>query len=420
MSDRSEFGVWQVTQMATVLLVLALFLFQAQAVLNPFFLYILLWAVMLPYRGRPGHAALLTIAAVLTLVWILSTTGSLLAPFVLALLLAYMLDPAADALESRGLSRTWAVTIIVIPAVVLIALAIVLLIPLAIGHIGEWLLDTPILLMRLATWIEELEGRSATLDLPLIELDAIIQRLRAIDDQAIVVFLEERWAAVAAGIWNSVVGVGRGLGSVLTIVGYVALTPVLAFYLLRDFDRVTGIVADLVPHDARPSLGSFVRECDVMISRYLRGQVTVALINGIITAIGLAIVSFPYAVTLGLLVTIFAVVPYIGIVISVIPALVLALVSGSVPASLLKVAIVYGIAQILDATVVTPRVVGDSVGIHPVTVVLALTLGGAFFGFAGLLLGVPAAAILKQLLLRGIARYQRSAFFLGSVASTEP
>jgi predicted PurR-regulated permease PerM len=420
LSDRSELGIWQAAQVVTVLLVLGMFLFQSQAILNPVVLFVLLWAVLLPFRGRPGHAVLLSVAAVLTLVWILSTTGSLLAPFVLALLLAYMLDPAADALEARGLSRTLAVTLIVVPAAVILGLAAVFLLPLAIRNVGQWVGDIPVLFTRLAEWIEQVQGRSAVLDVPLVELESLIERLRAIDSEAIVTFLQERHAALASGIWNSVIGVGRGLGAVLTILGYVALTPILAFYLLRDFDRVMGVFRDLVPHDARPSLESFVSECDRMVSRYLRGQVTVAVINGVVTGVGLAIVSFPYAATLGLLVTIFAVIPYLGIVISVIPAIVLALVSGNVVASLLKVAVVYGVAQLLDATVVTPRVVGESVGIHPVTVVLALSLGGAFFGFAGLLLGVPAAAIFKLLLLRGIDRYQRSPFYLGKAAASEP
>jgi predicted PurR-regulated permease PerM len=153
-----------------------------------------------------------------------------------------------------------------------------------------------------------------------------------------------------------------------------------------------------------------------MISKYLRGQVMVAIAMGLITALGLWIARFPYAGTLGLIVGIFSVVPYLGLVLSLIPAIFIALVSGSVVVSLLKVAVVYGLTQLLEASVISPRIVGESVGLHPVLVLLALALGGYFFGFVGLLIGVPAAAIGRLLVERGLRRYKGSAFYRGEEA----
>jgi len=154
-----------------------------------------------------------------------------------------------------------------------------------------------------------------------------------------------------------------------------------------------------------------------MISKYLRGQVTVALAMGIITGVGLWVARFPYAGTLGLIMTIFSVVPYLGLVLSLIPAIFIALVSGSVGISLLKVLIVYGLAQLLETAVISPRIVGESVGLHPVLVLLALALGGFFFGFVGLLIGVPAAAIGKLMIDRALSRYRTSAFYRGEEAA---
>jgi predicted PurR-regulated permease PerM len=151
-----------------------------------------------------------------------------------------------------------------------------------------------------------------------------------------------------------------------------------------------------------------------MISRYLRGQVTVGLLIGVITWVGLLLVSFPYAGTLALIVAVFSIVPYLGLILSLIPAIFIALVSGGVGVALLKVAAVYGIAQLLEGSVISPRIVGDSVGLHPVTVVLVLSLGGYFFGFVGLLIGVPGAAVGKLLLMRGLHRYRASDFYRGT------
>jgi predicted PurR-regulated permease PerM len=110
-------------------------------------------------------------------------------------------------------------------------------------------------------------------------------------------------------------------------------------------------------------------------------------------------------------------VPYLGLVLSLVPAVFIALVSGAIGISLLKVAAVYGVCQLLDGAVISPRIVGDSVGLHPVSVLLALSLGSFFFGFVGLLIGVPLAAVIKLLLARAMARYKASAVYRGSEAS---
>jgi predicted PurR-regulated permease PerM len=198
----------------------------------------------------------------------------------------------------------------------------------------------------------------------------------------------------------------------LTILGYVVLTPVLTFYLLRDWDRLTNSVATLLPERRRDSVVTFAREYDVLLARYLRGQVLVAVIIGTVTALGLWVARFPYAFLIGVVVAVFSVVPYLGLVLSLIPALIIALVSGNVVASLVKVAVVFGVAQGLEGAVVSPRIVGDSVGLHPVWVVLALAMGGSFFGFVGLLLAVPAAVGVKLLVVRGLTRWRESALYL--------
>ena len=244
--------------------------------------------------------------------------------------------------------------------------------------------------------------------------DALLERLRGIDGEAVVAFFDERWSRLGSWVWEGALGIGRGIGSVFTILGYVALTPMLAFYLLRDWDGITRGLAELVPHDRRERVVDLAREADRIVAGYLRGQLTVAALIGLVTGLGLWAVGFPYAATLGLIVAVFSIVPYLGLILSLVPAIVVALVSGSVLVSLAKVAVVYGVAQGLEGAVISPKIVGDSVGLHPVWVVLALTVGGYFFGFAGLLVGVPAAAVGKLLVTHGIARYRSSELYLGA------
>ena len=417
MTDRPEVTLWQIVQAIAVVLVLGFFLFQAQSVLNPVLLLGLLWAVMIPFQGKPGHTALLMTAGVLTLIWLLAATDTLLAPFVLAIVLAYILDPLADRIEARGVRRSLAVMMLMVPAVGLLVVVFLIVLPAAIHQLGEALQSAPVFFQRLSELIERSQERLVDVDIPFVDVAQLQAQLQSIDGAAVVTFLQERQAALASSVWTGVLGVGRGLGFVLTVLGYVALTPILTFYLIRDWDRVTATVASLVPEKQRSEFLSFAGACDELVSSYLRGQVTVAMSIGLITGVLLALGGFDYAATLGLIVAIFSVIPYLGLILSLIPAIFIALVSGSVGVSLLKVAVVYGVAQLLDAVFITPKIVGDSVGIHPVWIVLALTLGGFFFGFAGLLIGVPTAAVIKLLIGRGLERYKSSDFYRGGDAA---
>ncbi len=404
---------WRWVEAAAVVLVLGMLLYATRSVLNPVFLLVLLWAVLLPYRGHRGHGALVGIMGATTLVWLFSTTGTLLAPFILAVVLAYVLDPVADWLQGRGLPRTVAILLLTLPAFGALAVLAFVAIPAAARQVGSIVSDLPLLFERAADWLESPSAGLGGLDIPLVDDDALLERLRGIDGEAVVAFFEERWSRLGSWVWEGALGIGRGIGSVFTILGYVALTPMLAFYLLRDWDGITSGLADLVPGHRRERVVDLAREADRIVAGYLRGQLTVAVLIGLVTGLGLWAVSFPYAATLGLIVAVFSIVPYLGLILSLVPAIVVALVSGSVLVSLAKVAVVYGVAQALEGAVISPKIVGDSVGLHPVWVVLALTVGGYFFGFAGLLVGVPAAAVGKLLVRHAIARYRRSELYLG-------
>ena len=413
MSDKTELTVWHGVEAAAVLLVLGFFLYATRTILNPLLLLFLLWAVLLPFRGKEGHTALLATASVLTMIWLLSTTGSLLAPFVLAVVLAYALDPIVDVLERRRVPRVLAILLLTLPVVGVFAALIFLAVPAALSQLGELASQAPVFLARLADWLEALRERLLSVNVPFVDEDAVLARLRGIDSDAVVVFLQERQEALRGWITSGVLGLGRGIGSLMGLVSYVVLTPVLTFYLLRDWDKITKTFGELLPRGNQAEITSFARDYDFLLSRYLRGQIMVAAAVGVITGLGLWIANFQYAGTLGLMVGVLSVVPYLGLALSLVPALFIAFVSGSVVASLIKVAVVYTIAQLLEGTVISPRIVGESVGLHPVWVVLSLALGGFFFGFVGLLIGVPVAAGLKLLVVRGLAHYKTSDFYLG-------
>lgn len=402
--------VWPTAQAVAVLMVLGFFLFSLEPVLNPFLLYLVLVALLLPGGGLREHPRLVMAATVLTLLWVLSTTGALLAPFLVALGLAYLLDPAVDRLQARGMGRTVAIGVLAGPALVALALLVVLGAPALGRQMVEIIRGLPVAVERVGEWAQAME-----LEMERIPwIGPVLQEtLSGLDPEELVAFLEERRADLAQRAWSGVLGVGRGLGAALSILGYVVLTPVLTFYLLRDWDTVVQRVDDLIPRPSRAGVAGFFHDLDGLLGKFLRGQITVALLMGALTALGLWLWGFPYAFLIGALVAVFSVVPYLGLVLSLVPAVLVALTSGDVVMGLVKVAVVFGVVQGLEGTVISPRIVGDSVGLHPVWILLAITAGGFFFGFVGLLLAVPAAAGLKLLLRRGVDRYKASSHYLG-------
>ncbi len=400
--------IWRVLQAIVALFVFGLLVFGVQELLNPFVLFLILLIVLIPFRRAPGYVLLVSVAAILTMYWLLATTGFLLAPFVLGFGLAYVLDPLVDALVERRVARSLAIVLLALPVVGAGAAAVLFGIPALVGQIDDLVQAAPELVALVGDWLSGI--REFVVGIPGVGED-VVPDLANLDPEEIVAFLQERREQLASGTWRGVLGLGRGLGSAATVAGYVFLTPILTFYLLRDYDGILARLRGLLPRSREAGVVEFAREYDVLLSRYLRGQLTVALIIGVLTGTLLLVVQFPYAFLLGALAGVMGLIPFLGLVLSIIPAVIIALVSSNVLWSLAKVAFVYGLVQILDSGIISPRVVGDSVGLHPVWIVLALSVGGFFFGFVGLLISVPAAVGVKLVMVRGLERYRSSELY---------
>lgn len=410
----AQWSPFRVVLAALVILVFGFFLWSLRSFLSPFLLFWVLVGVMWPFRGTRGHTGILITAALLTLLWVLDTTGFLLAPFVLALVLAYILDPLVDRLALHRVPRSLAILALALPVFAAVALGVVFGLPALFRQVGDLIQQTPALLERLSGWLEGLDDLLLGVDLPVIDEAALVERLRGINSEDVIAMLEEQLQLITDRLWTGVLGVGRGIGAALSILGYVVLTPVITFYLLRDYDELVARVRELLPARIRPQVVSFARDYDRDLSAYLRGQITVALIIGSLTAVGLWILQFPYAFMLGAAVAVFGLVPYVGLVVSLVPAVLIALLTPSPLIGLAKVGGVFAAAQALEGAVVSPRIVGDSVGLHPVWVVLALSVGGFFLGFLGLLLGVPIAVGIKLMVVRALEHYRRTALYHGT------
>ncbi|HET6342145.1 MAG TPA: AI-2E family transporter [Gemmatimonadota bacterium] len=388
---------------------LAVFVWTILPVLSPLVLFLVLVYLLTPFFGTDMYRRVVVTLGVLTFLWLLHVAGSFLAPFVLALVLAYVADPFVDRLDRSGVKRAYGAGLVLVVAILLVVLAMVLLVPMVVDQATRFGRDLPEMIADLQVWYRDLITRLGTSELPVLR-DVPFERALEVDTEDVQTFLAERIRELRVG-WEDAMGLGRGLQMFLTVLGYAILTPVLTYYILRDFASLQEVAARLVPQDQRTRTLGFLSRYDELLGEYLRGQLLVAAFVGIATGLGFWIVGFPNAVLLGVLAGVFNIVPYLGLIVSLVPALLIAFLSQPLWLSLLKVAGVFFAVQALDAYLLSPRIIGSRVGLHPVWVMLAIIGFGSFFGIIGLLVAIPLAVLIKMLIGRTVDRYRESVYY---------
>lgn len=379
---------------AVVLLgVFAAFLAAVRPVLTPPVLYLLVLYLAWPLRTSTLVRRILAASSVLAAVWVIHVTGLLLAPFVLAVIAAYIVDPVVGWLHSWGVPRALAIGLMALPLLGLLALIALVLVPAVAEQVSQLIANVPGYVAVVESWVRDLRQWVLGLEIAGINEDTV-PALQEIDAEVVMKYLKDWQSQLAVGSREMVLGLGRGIGTGLTVVGYLILTPLLTYYLLRDWPRIRRRLKAIVPGDRRRKVVDFAQQYDSLLSRYLRGQLLLAAVVGTLVGVGFWILDFPYALLVGLVAGVFNVVPYLGFAVGAATAVLIALFTGPIVAGLLKVAVVFAAQQVVEG-VLGPYIVGESVGLHPVWVILALALFSFFFGFVGLLIAVPLAVLIK-------------------------
>lgn len=401
--ERRELLAW-----GAGLLVLVALLFTLRALLSPPLVLPLLLAVLWPVRGRPGMSALMTGACLLTIYWLLALYGGFLGPFVCAVVLAYLMAPVVDRLVARRVPRGLSILVVAIVPLGLL----VLIVTIAGPQLWEQLLalggKVPRVAENVVTWLQGV--RDQVSHLPFLT-DAQRTRLDTLDTQTLTAFLQAHTDEILARLGDWGLALLGQVGTLLGFIGYLVVTPVVAFYLVHDWAGLMRSIEELVPPARRPALNAFLGEYDHAVGRWLRGQLIEATICGSLTTIGLLVLGIPSALLLGLIAGAFNLIPFIGFAISLIPALLVALAMDDPGSGLLRVALVFGVVNFIDANITGPRFVGGSVGLHPVATMLAMAVGGTLLGFIGFVLAIPLAVMAKMLMGRLMVRYKASGVY---------
>jgi predicted PurR-regulated permease PerM len=338
----------------------------------------------------------LILASTVVVGWLIVLLAPVLTPFLISALLAYLGDPIVDRLEARGVSRTVSVVLVFL-AMFIIGLSAVLVIIPALQS------QATILLQRIPTALEWLQSNLLPKLSSLMGGAAI-----EIDIPAVKETLLSHWQDVGSVAKNLMAHIGRSSQLLIGWVTYLLLIPVVTFYLLRDWDLLVAEIHDLLPRTVERRITALAKEIDDVLAEFLRGQLTVMACLAVVYVIGLWIIGLDLAFVVGMLAGLVSFVPYLGVIVGLVLAGFAALVQFPDWLHLLGVALIFGLGQVLEGMVLSPLLVGDRIGLHPVAVIFAVMAGGQLFGFLGVLLALPVAAIIVVLLRHSKKEYQSS------------
>lgn len=337
-----------------------------------------------------GIAAL----AFFAVLWLM---GDVLLPFVTGAAIAYFLNPAVTRLARAGLPRAAAVSLLMVGAVGAVALAALLIIPAVVAQAVQFSEAAPELLRQLQDFITARFPDYAGLE------SALQSSLATMGET-----IRDKGAALAQGVWRSV----SGLVSVMV---FLLITPVVAFYLLLDWPRVVSGADDLLPRRHAPTIRDLAAQIDRSIAGFVRGQVTVCLILAAYYALALGLVGLQFGLAIGVTAGLVSFIPYIGAILGGALAIGVALWQfWGEPGAIAAVLAIFAVGQVLEGNILVPRIVGQSVQLHPVWLLFAVSAFGMLFGFTGMLVAVPLAASGGVLVRFGLAQYRASKLYCGA------
>lgn len=342
------------------------------------------------------------LAALLLFVFVF---GDILLPFVAGMALAYALDPIADRLERLGLNRLGATLAILVLMVVFVALILILLAPVLVRQLADFVEGVPGYVEKLQSLLSSaLHSRIS--DYLGIDLSDIGSSLAGMTGEA------AGWlATLVSSLWSG----GR---AVLNILSLIVITPIVAFYLLYDWDRLVEQIDSLLPRDHVDEIRQIARDVDQAIAAFVRGQGLVSLIMAAFYSTGLVLVGLNFGFLIGLVAGLLGFIPFVGALIGFVVSLGVALVQFWPDWIMIAATLsVFVVGQMLENYLLQPRLIGQNVGLHPVWVMFALLAFGYLFGFVGVLLAIPAAAAVGVLVRYGLKRYRESPIYRGGSSS---
>jgi predicted PurR-regulated permease PerM len=337
-------------------------------------------ALVLPELSR--RQLLWILGTLLVTGWLVWLLGPVLTPFLLSALLAYMAEPLVNRLERWHIRRDVAVSLVFLAAITVLVVAILIIVPLLVR-------ETVDLIERMPGYIQQLQEHVLPWVEEQFDIELGIDTFDAAQARALIQDHLQSIAGAAGTLLGYITESGGRF--VIWITGMV-LVPLVTFYLMRDWHRLLEAIRDMLPRNIEPVAVKLTRDCDEALGGFLRGQLMVMFSLGAIYSIGLLIVGLNNAIAIGMIAGLVSFVPYLGAIIGILLAGITAVIQNFDFWFLLSVAIVFTVGQLIESFLLTPKLVGDRIGLHPVLVIFTVMAGAHLFGFIGILLALPVAA----------------------------
>jgi len=339
--------------------------------------------------------------------WLVYLLAPVITPFAISAVLAYFGDPLVDRLERASiwrwkLGRTLAVSIVFVLMLSLMTIVLLIIVPMLVEQIR-------LLIHLLPQWIEWFSNTA----LPWLAHKLGFE-LKDFDPAQFSEMLKEHWQEISTATFKVIDIISRGGMAVAALLTNLVLIPVVTFYLLRDWDLMIRGIHDLLPRNLESEISQMATDVDNVLGAFFRGQLMVMMVLGIIYTIGLWLVGIELAVLIGMGAGLLSIVPYLGSIVGVVVALGAAIFQFQDWLHPLMVLLVFGVGQSAEGMYLTPKLVGDQIGLHPVTVIFAVLAGGQLFGFLGILLALPVAAALNVLVRHMHQKYRQSSLYQSS------
>ncbi|HKP55987.1 MAG TPA: AI-2E family transporter [Polyangiales bacterium] len=347
------------------------------------------------------------VLALVAFAWLLVQLRSVLSPVLLALLLAYMLDPLVDRFETWHLPRSVGIVILLFAALLGITLFVVLVIPTLIRDVMELARSLFAAVLHLATVI-----RPWLMQHHIPVPDSVSSALDQLGDNTVGI-ASSALAPVRDVLLAAIGGTATALGSLSTAL----FVPVFAFYFLHDFDLIVARTRELLPASLRPTVVATATQVNYVLEQFVRGQLTVMGILAVLYGFGYWVIGVPLAVPIGVLAGLLSFIPYVGSTLALVFGLLMVVLHFTGWGQVFGVVAVYAVIQMLEGLVITPRIVGGKLGLSPVWVLFALLAFGNLFGFVGVMLALPASAVIKVFVVSALAQYRASSLYLGEATA---
>ena len=350
-------------------------------------------------RWKKWLLLLFVISFVISLIYFFKT---IFINLFIGFIIAYLLDPVIDWFENKRINRSLGILISFFILFIIIFFIFLIVVPSLIIQIKELILKIPALITwitnNLIPWLEN----KLHINIPTTVHD-LTESLRQKAEK----ILPHAWGPLYTFLQRAF---SSGV-SLLSTLSNLLLIPFFAYYLLKDYDKIIEWIYNEIPAKYRQSIASFFREVDQNLSSFFRGQLTVMLILSVLYSIGLSIVGLKLAIAIGILSGLLNIIPYFGVATGLFLSILMAIAGGNFLHDLIGVAIVFTVVQTLEGVIITPKIVGDKVGLNPLWVIISLMAGAHIYGIVGMLLAIPVASILKIFIKRGIEIYHKSSIY---------